>query len=150
MIFDTIKNLGLYYSMDSRFKTAAEFVEKNDLKSMPCGSYDIGDGVKLNLAEYEAGSGGDFEAHRDYHDLQFIVSGGEIIEMIPLEYALNSTGYKPDIEFFTDSSCPATRISLTEGTFGFFAPEDAHRPCIRLTDGKTKKAVFKIKVKAAD
>lgn len=146
MIFDTAKNLKLYSEFNPVFTAIADFIEKNNLKSMDCGSYDVAEGIKVSISEYEPATGGDFEAHRDYHDLQLAITGEEAIDVLPIEFARNSTGYKPDIEFFTEQTAAATRVALTEGTFAFLAPADTHKPCIKMGTEKIKKAVFKIKI----
>lgn len=146
MIYDTVKNLRLYSSFNPAFDAIADFIEKNDLKAMPCESYDVAEGIRVSIAEYEPNTGGNYEAHRDYHDLQLAITGEEAIDVLPIEFAENSTGYKPDIEFFTSQTAAATRVTLTEGTFAFLAPADTHKPCIKMGTDKIKKAVFKIKI----
>ncbi len=146
MIYDTIKNLKLYADLNPAFEKIAKFVEENNMKAMECGSYDVAEGIKVGISEYEPSNGGDYEAHRDYHDLQYAISGEEAIDVLPIEFAENSTGYKPDIEFFTSQIAPATRVALVDGTFVFLAPADTHKPCIKMTENKIKKAVFKIKI----
>ena len=88
-----------------------------------------------------------FEAHRDYIDLQYCISGGELIEWAPLQTLT------PKGEFSTDKDYGhylvpevATSILMTPGTFGIFFPADAHMPKIK--DGintTTKKVVVKIR-----
>ncbi|MDY6017047.1 MAG: YhcH/YjgK/YiaL family protein [Oscillospiraceae bacterium] len=146
MIYDKIENLKLYYSLNPHFEQIADFIANNDLAAMECGSYEVAPGVKAGISEYEPGSGSDFEAHREYHDLQYAVSGEETIEVIPTEFAENSKGYTPDIEFFTSQKCESTKVSLVQGTFAFLAPGDAHKPCVKLGSDKIKKVVFKIKI----
>lgn len=146
MIFDTAKNLTLHKNFNPAFGKIAEFIEKNDLKALECGSYDVAEGIKVSISEYEPATGGDYEAHRDYHDLQLAITGEEAIDVLPIEFARSSTGYKPDIEFFTEQTAAATRVALTEGTFAFLAPADTHKPCIKMGTDKIKKAVFKIKI----
>ena len=146
MIFDTDKKLGYYAAFNPAFDSIAKFIEENDMKSMECGGYDVAEGIKVSISEYEPGTGGDFEAHRDFHDLQYAICGEEAIDVLPIEFAGNSTGYKPDIEFFTSQTAAATRVALTEGTFVFLAPQDTHKPCIKMGTDKIKKAVFKIKI----
>lgn len=146
MIFDTAKNLKLYSAFNPAFDAIAKFVEENDLKALECGSYDVAEGIRVSISEYEPATGGDYEAHRDYHDLQLAITGEEAINVLPIEFAENSTGYKPDIEFFTAQTAAATRVALTEGTFAFLAPADTHKPCIKMGSDKIKKAVFKIKI----
>ena len=146
MIYDTIKNLKSYTALNPAFEAIAKFIEENDLASMECGGYDVAEGIKVGISEYEPATGGDFEAHRDFHDLQYAITGEEAIDVLPIEFAKESTGYKPDIEFFTSQTASATRISLAEGTFVFLAPQDTHKPCIKMNSTKIKKAVFKIKI----
>ena len=146
MIFDKIENLKLYSAFNSHFDAMAKFIEENDFANLPCGSYEVGDGVKVSIAEYEPAGNDKFEAHRNFHDLQYAITGNEIIEVIPITDAAESTGYKPDMEFFTAQNCESTSVALEAGTFVFLAPQDAHKPCVKLTSNKIKKAVFKIPV----
>ena len=140
MIFDTDKNF------NPAFEAIAKFIEENDMKAMECGGYDVADGIKVSIAEYEPATGGNYECHRVFHDLQYAICGEEAIDVLPIEFAKDSTGYKPDMEFFTSQTAAATRVALTEGTFVFLAPQDTHKPCIKMGTEKIKKAVFKIKV----
>lgn len=146
MIFDTDKNLRYYASFNPAIETIAKFIEENDMKAMECGSYEVAEGIRVGIDEYEPGTGGDFEAHREYNDLQYAICGEEAIDVLPIEFVKDSTGYKPDIEFFTSQTAAATRVTLTEGTFAFLAPQDAHKPGIKTGADKIKKAVFKIKI----
>ena len=146
MIYDTVKNLRLYSAFNPAFDAIAKFIEENDLKTMACESYDVAEGIRVSIAEYEPNTGGNYEAHREYHDLQLAITGEEAIDVLPIEFAKDSTGYKPDIEFFTSQTAEATRVALTEGTFAFLAPSDTHKPCIKMGTEKIKKAVFKIKI----
>lgn len=146
MIYDKIENLKLYFSMNEKFEAIAKFVAENDMKAMECGSYEVAEGVKVGIDEYEPGTGGDFEAHREFNDLQYAICGEEAIDVLSLDFVKDSTGYKPDIEFFTTQTAAATRVSLVEGTFAFLAPADTHKPGIKTNSDKIKKAVFKIKI----
>lgn len=140
MIYDVIENLSLYPG----FEEIKKFVETTDVTSVPTGRYDLADGIFANISEYAPAEGGLPEAHRDYADLQYMVSGREIIEVFPLKYAEKSTGYKPDIEFFEECSIRKTPLVLEEGTFAYFAPADVHRPCIKDGCDSVRKIVFKI------
>jgi len=147
MIFDKIEKLEIYRNADKHFEAIIAFLKENGmLKSTECGSYEVGNGVYVSISEYEPGSGADYEAHRNFHDLQYAVSGGETIEVIPTGCARNSGGYKPDIEFFSEKTCNATSVALDEGTFVYLTPGDAHKPCVKSSYANIKKAVFKIPV----
>ena len=146
MIYDTIKNLKNYSAFNPAFDALAKFIEENDMKALECGSYEVAEGIKVGIDEYQPGNGGDFEAHREFNDLQYAISGGEYIDVLPIEFVTESTGYNPDIEFFKGQTEEAARIALSEGTFAFLAPQDTHKPGIKMNSDTIKKAVFKIKI----
>lgn len=87
-----------------------------------------------------------FEAHKNYIDLQYCISGGELIEWAPVETLT------PKGEFLTEKDYghylapeKASSVLMTPGTFGIFFPHDAHMP--KISDGvhpQTKKVVVKI------
>ena len=147
MIYDKITNLDKYFSFLPEFKAMADFIEKNDLKTIAAGGYEICDGVKVSISDYEPGKGGDYECHRDYYDLQYAITGGETIKVVPTDNGKNFTEYKPDIQFFSDFDGNETVVALDEGTFAFLAPQDAHKPCVKSDCDTIRKAVFKIKIK---
>ena len=148
MIFDTIDKLGKYIAYDGRLALIAAFLAENDAASLPVGTYPLDAGITANVSEYAPGNGGKFEAHRIYTDLQYIVSGNEIIEVLPLTDVRESTGYEPDIEFFATQTSASNMLVMRAGTFAIFEPCDAHRPCIRHTADTIRKIVFKIPVEA--
>ena len=145
MITDKITNLKNYSGIRPEFEAIAEFIAKNDLKTIECGSYDVCDGVKVSISEYAPAAGGDYECHREYHDLQYAITGGETIKVVPTENGKNFTEYKPDIQFFADFCGNETSVALDEGIFAFLTPDDAHKPCIKADCDTIRKAVFKIK-----
>lgn len=146
MIFDTIRNLGKYCAYDKRLALIETFLAENDASSLPVGTYPLGAGISANVSEYAPGDGGKFEAHKKYIDLQYIVTGNEIIEVLPLTDVRESTGYEPDIEFFAAQTSTSNVLVMNAGTFAIFAPQDAHRPCIKHTAETIRKIVFKIPV----
>ena len=146
MIFDTIQNLGKYRAYDQRFALIEAFLAENDAGTLAAGSYPLDSGITASISDYAPGEGGQFEAHRNFSDLQYVVSGNEKIELIPLADARESTGYQPDIEFFASQASASTTLVMNSGTFAVFAPQDAHRPCIRHLSDTIRKIVFKIPV----
>ena len=146
MIFDTIDKLKQYLAYDKRFALIAAFLSENDAATLPLGNHSVGAGISASVSEYAPGDGGKFEAHRVYTDLQYIVSGNEIIEVLPLSEVKDSQGYEPDIEFFAAQTSASNVLVMNAGTFAIFAPHDAHRPCIKHTADTIRKIVFKIPV----
>lgn len=146
MIFDTIENLGKYRVYDKRYALIEAFIAGNDVSALSTGTHVLGEGITANVSEYAPGEGGKFEAHRKYTDLQYIVSGNEIIEVLPLVDVSESMGYEPDIEFFAAQTSTSNVLIMNPGTFAVFEPHDAHRPCIKHTAETIRKIVFKIPV----
>lgn len=129
MIYDTIGKLGKYHAYDKRLALIETFLTENDAKALPLGNHALGAGISANVSEYAPGDGGKFEAHRKYIDLQYIVSGNELIEVLPLDEVKDSTGYEPDIEFFAAQTSASNVLVMNAGTFAVFEPHDAHRFC---------------------
>lgn len=84
------------------------------------------------------------EAHKDYIDLQVIVSGTEsfglknVHECKDVRTAYNS---EKDVVFFNDAYSKI--VTLTSGQVILFPPESAHAP--QIGEGSVLKGVFKIK-----
>lgn len=149
VIVDNIENLNNYECVNKRFKNVIQFIENNDLKNMPAGSYEIdGKDIFVNIDEYETKSVSDSmpESHRNYIDIQIVLCGHEKIGYSNLKNAKTVIEYNDerDIEFYSANS---EYFKAEEGRFFIFFPQDVHHPCI--TDdvkSKIKKAVFKIKI----
>lgn len=116
------------------------------------GKYEIeGENLYASVQECNTKSHQDArsEGHRNYIDIQYIVSGSEAIEVFDIAKAVPNTEYNPqkDVIFFKSSSSATTCI-LNTGDYGIFFPHDIHRPgmCLNGTPAPIKKIVVKIKV----
>ena len=134
---------------------AFEYLARTDLTSLPLGRTDIeGDEVYVLLSEAETRPPEQvqFEAHRRYIDIQFVVRGQESIGVAPLAGLVTTEPYDParDIEFFAVPPQSRT-LALGAGDFAVFTPNDAHRPSLHL-DGPhvSRKAVVKVSVAYRD
>ena len=144
MIFDTVDKLREYAGYNQAFSLIADFLDKNDAEKLELTRYELGDGVFCSVSEYQPGDGGKFEAHRRYADLQYVVTGSEKIEVLPICDASESGGYTDDIEFFAKAKRQPSAVVLNAGTFAWVAPQDTHRPCIKADSESVRKIVFKI------
>ncbi len=150
MVFDNIKNAEKYYALHKNFGKAFEFIKKAVAENLDCGKYVIdGEDVFAPVSEYETNpvNNGEFEAHRDYIDLQYLVSGKERIDVIEISKAYSIKEYVTDVEFFKTDDKP-TPVMLKDGDFAILYPEDLHAPGLAYSDKaeKVKKIVVKIKV----
>ena len=107
------------------------------------------DGDRLYLSiDHTQGRGRDrarLEAHRRYIDIQYTIEGDEEIGWMPLaDCGAPATGFDEsrDIGFFDRR--PTTWLSVPQGTFVVFYPEDAHAPLAGR--GAIKKAIMKVAV----
>lgn len=133
------------------FKAGFEFLEKTDLPTMPLGRHDIeGDAL---YALVQKGSSrppaeGKFEAHQKYIDIQYLVSGLEIIQVAPVASLKIVTPYddSKDIAFYSHPE-KFDSIIMHPGTFAVLFPEDGHMPlCHSGGPHELFKVVVKVKV----
>ena len=152
MIIDKIENCGLYYGMHKNFQRAFEAIKNALDKDMPVGKYEIdGSDLFISVQEYNTKleENARFEAHRKYIDIQYIVSGEEVVEVTDISKTSIETEYNEakDMEFYTTNG-RVWKGSLTTGEYGIFFPNDVHRPALAV-DGQpapVKKILVKIKL----
>lgn len=151
MILDSIKNHKLYAGLGPDFKEALEFLSKTDFGNTAAGRYPLKGGVFYLVQEYDTKpeSEGQFEAHRKFIDVQFIVSGRErhFYAHLPTLKQKEQYSDEKDVVMFEGSGAGYV---LEKGYFAVYFPEDCHMPNLRAGAAaeKTKKVVVKIPFKA--
>lgn len=132
------------------WEKAFNFLKTSDLKKIKTGKYELeGNDMYVIVDEYitKNEENSDFEAHRRYIDIQYIIEGEEKIGISKLENTKEITAYDnfKDIIFLTAKQNDY-RIASHERFFVFF-PEDAHRPCVKTSDNiRIRKVVVKIRI----
>ena len=125
-----------------------QYVNMNDLAVLPCGKYEIdGERIYVSIQEYRTKSYLEcqFETHRKYADIQYIIWGREQIWVAQQAFLTQATEYDPgaDIQFWKDGS--ANLLDLCAGELALLLPGEAHKPCVQPGEvTNVKKAVFKI------
>ena len=128
---------------------AFAYLKNTDLNPLPKGKYPIDeDNV---FASVTTDSTKDFdktnwESHRKYIDLQYVIQGEEKIGVYPVSKATVTKVYdeKRDVANY---SADGKLYTAVPDTFFIFFPSDAHRPNITPGGNKAdKKIVIKIKV----
>lgn len=138
-----------YNYLEDKFRKAYEFLKRTDLDTFPEGSVEIdGEDVVANFQFYRTGEEAEFETHRKYFDIQFMVQGREEFGYAKREELTVKTSYneETDIVYYER---PAYRscVVLEPGDFVVVAPEDAHQPrCISGEAMDVKKIVVKVRV----
>lgn len=148
MITDTMTNLINYRSISDNINTVIDWLQKNDLKSLPEGKISIdGDKVFVNIisADLRPPEDAAFEFHRIYADLQIDIDGNEYWDWSPADTSSIDYNSSDDVGFATVEA-QASGI-LTSDRFVLFFPGELHKPSCR-TDSCShlRKAVFKIKI----
>ncbi len=152
MVFDNLKNCELYYGMHPRFREAFDFIKKAIAKNIEVGKYEI-DGKNLwaSVQEYTSKleTEAKAEAHKNYIDIQFIVSGVEIIEGFDISKATPKSEYNDvkDVMFYEDNANAGKGV-LHDNEYGIFFPHDVHKPgiCLNGNQDTVKKIVVKVKI----
>ena len=134
-----------------RFRKAYEFLARDDVANLPLGRIDIdGDDVFANVQEYETVPAPDkrMEAHRRYFDVQFVVSGEELVQYAPLEGLIEIGSFDEKTDFGSYGTPPGcSSIVLRAGQVAVFAPEDAHKPgCSFGSPKRVRKVIVKVRV----
>ena len=91
-----------------------------------------------------------FEAHRDYIDIQLLLSGNERIYYNDVEGLVEAAPYDKsrDIVFFKDSVKKSDYLTLNGTNFALIYPHEAHAPQVSVNDyaEQVKKVVVKVKI----
>lgn len=149
MIADKLQNAETYYGCHKQFPAAFAFLRKAVAEDLPCGKY-ILEGAELyaNIMEYDSKVASTTETHKNYIDIQYIVSGIERMDFCDIANVTPNTDYNEvkDVLFYADSA--QMSVCLVEaGSFAIFFPQDAHKPGLcNGAPAPVKKIVVKVKV----
>lgn len=149
MIKDYLKNAKNYYNLSENLRKGFDWLEKNDLINIPDGKYEIdGQSVYASIQTYETKEDANYEAHRKYIDIQYMIKGSERIGVTDLKNCTTCIEYdsEKDLEFF-NINCDEEYLALLEKQFMVFFPTDAHKPSISLNKKDfVKKVVVKVAI----
>jgi biofilm protein TabA len=148
VILDTLKNADCYAALHTGFAAAFDFLKNQDLATLPAGRCDVLGNRVFAIVGRDQGKGRDkarLEAHRQYIDIQFVVSGDEWIGWRDLKTCRETgLGYdeQKEIEFYT--AAPVKWFRVPPGSFAIFFPDDVHAPLAG--EGSVHKVVVKVAV----
>ena len=142
------KMINDYKKVNPRFDVAFEALFDLAAKNPEDGKYEI-DGTNVYalvmtgptkpVAEKK------FEVHRDYIDIQYIVSGSEIMGYETMDKLTPAGEYKPDVQKLHMNE-EYDKIIVSAGEFAVFFPDEPHAPGIAVNDvpSEVKKIVVKV------
>jgi len=149
MIIDRIENASRYYALGTGITEALEYIKNNDLSKIESGKYEIHkDKVQMIVNEYEQKciDRVTMEAHRRNIDVQYWVSGSELMGYAPLksQSLLESFNEQKD---FGNYAADASFSKLEPGMFAIYFPTDLHTAVEDVhCDSKVRKIVFKVAI----
>jgi YhcH/YjgK/YiaL family protein len=150
MIYDNIDNHGLYAGISEDIRIGLEYLR--DLKpDIEKGVYELTPRVKAIVSEYTTKEENEYgyEAHREYIDIQYLISGSEKICCLPLEYLKETKPYNKEIDaaFYVEDDVKPQEFLLGNGYFAILYPQDGHMPQLCVDEPcSVKKVVVKVKI----
>ncbi|MCD8186465.1 MAG: YhcH/YjgK/YiaL family protein [Rikenellaceae bacterium] len=147
MVIDSLKNAQQYVALNPLFAQAFEFLTTRDLHALEPGKHPIdGDNIWANImhAPLKDTDTARMEAHDRYIDIQVVIHGKETHGWIARKDCKHPQGEidpVKDVLFFDDKA--TTFVTLYDGEFAIFFPEDGHQPMIG--EGEIRKCVVKVK-----
>ena len=148
MVIDQLPKWRLYTNLP-RLKRAFELLDAPDAAKWPEGRVDLENDLIFAMPQSyltKPASDGKWEAHRRYIDIQYIVYGAEKMGWAPITNLVPTGTFDEtkDVRFYTGTG---DYITVREGMFAIFYPQDAHMPCLRVS--RQAQQVRKIVVKVA-
>ena len=147
MILDKITNISQDRGLSKNIDEAFNYIGNTDFSILKNGRYDIDSNMFVLVNEYSTkeNESNISEAHRKYIDLQYVLSGSEIIEFETLENQNIVKEYDKENDYSLYNLKNKSTLILSEGMFALFYPEDLHMPgLINNESVKIKKIVIKI------
>lgn len=149
MILDNKSNTKLYKSLSENMCTALSIINDADLINKPVGKYEIENSkVYYMVQQYNTKPVADcfWEAHKKYIDIQYILSGSEIIAYSNIN-DLKVTKEYDTVKDRLILEGEGQNLVLKEGYYMILFPEDGHMPSIALNaSAQVKKVVIKVPV----
>lgn len=151
MIIDDLSQANYYSCLGKYFQDAFIFLSRDDLASLPDGKLVLKDDKLFAIvASYNTQKLAELilvEGHRRYADIQFVVSGSELLAWNPTLHISDKGPYDPENDVWNSyiHKEQLSFVRLSAGRFAILFPWDAHAP--QLHDhipGQVKKIVLKI------
>ncbi|NPV87604.1 MAG: YhcH/YjgK/YiaL family protein [Anaerolineae bacterium] len=151
MIVCKLDELGWQMRLDQNMQKALQFLQRDDLGILPNGRIEIdGESVYARILEYETIplEQLNFEAHKKYIDIHFVVAGKETIGYIHVGKLADRQEYNIQKDTFHASPANSEEITwiiLSPGEAAVFYPTDAHAPKgVAVSPCVLKKIVLKV------
>ena len=139
-----------YHRNPERWEKAFKFLAQENLSQLQKGRHELdGNNLFAMVDEYQPKSieEAQYESHRIYADIQYVVSGEELISVVPLDQTVITTAYDEERDIMMLASPVENNRMAAPGRFFVFFPNDAHRPSVRTEDSTlVRKVVVKVRL----
>ena len=151
MIFDAKENLDCYRGLSENFAAAVDYLKNTDLAALEPGKIEIkGKDVYANVLAYETIPWEDarFEAHEHYADIQYMITGREVMSYVPKKLLTPKDEYNTvkDVTHYTND---IHGVDLPTGPdeYCIFLAQDGHKvKSMDKAPEMIKKIVVKVKL----
>lgn len=148
------ENAMKYQNILALSKEAYDFMVNFDPSKYEDGKYQLGNGVYVAISSYDSKlrKNGKYESHLKYIDVQYVISGQELICVEPVDVMRTHTCIAPyneekDVDFYVPNPDGIDHL-MNPGDYLILLPEDGHMPGICVNGpSPIRKAVIKIPVK---
>ncbi len=147
MIYGSVKNS--FLSSEEIIQKCLAYVESERLVDKENGRYEIDQkNVYVNIVSYETtpAHNKEWEAHKQYIDLHYMLKGQEQIDLSFINEMVQQP-YHQDEDYLPLTGEKSASVILRPGQYAICFPEDAHKPGIQVGNSEViRKAIFKIKI----
>lgn len=146
MIIDTLANLGKYVALNPLFQDVVDYINNNDLASMPTGKVLIkGNELYANftVAKGKTKAEAKLESHDVMIDIQIPFNVPESMGYTP-RTDLDEQPYNAEKDITFYDGLAQQYITVHPGMFVIFFPQEAHAPCVSEAS-EIRKVIFKVK-----
>lgn len=151
MILDRLENASTYRGLGERVSAALDFLTTTDLDKVPTGQQIqiLGSEVTGSVAESQTAPrdpSRQFEAHRQFIDIHYVVCGTEYMGYANLDDLEVTKPYQEADDYLLLDG-PGDFVNVHSGMFAIFMPQDAHMPGLAAGEPQPlRKIVIKVAV----
>ena len=150
MIYDRIININTYKGLSSDIYEGLKFLRQVS-PDIAVGTHQINPRVNAIVSEYDTKKVNEhgFEAHRKNIDIQYLLKGEERIACMTIEKLTETEPYSEakDAAFYAAEGVRAQEMTIGDGYFAIFFPQDGHMPQLSVDEPTmVKKIVVKVEI----
>lgn len=148
MIIDKLENAKKYYNLGANIEKALKYLLNTDLKAVKDGKYVINEDIyaNFNTGMTKNPDITPWEIHKTYTDIQYVISGEEIMGWANIENYSETTPYDAEKDISFGEVKDGSFFIVPKGYFVIFTPDDAHKPMLKHVETKeVKKVIVKVK-----